>query len=75
MHACMHYSSLPLQGGKPGYYPPFSGFFNDQYWPHPLPLNLCAATLVWAARTLPPPPATSRHLLISSRSLPLYAPT
>merc|ERR1712216_812166 len=29
-----------VKGGKPGYYPPFSGFFNDQYWPHPLPLNL-----------------------------------
>ena len=29
-----------VKGGKPGYYPPFSGFFNEQYWPHPLPLNL-----------------------------------
>jgi len=29
-----------VKGGKPGYYPPFKGFFNDQYWPHPLPLNL-----------------------------------
>ncbi len=29
-----------VKGGKPGYYPPFKGFFNDEYWPHPLPLNL-----------------------------------
>jgi len=29
-----------VKGGKPGYYPPFSGFFNDELWPHPLPLNL-----------------------------------
>jgi hypothetical protein len=28
------------KGGKPGYYPPFKGFFNEKYWPHPLPLNL-----------------------------------
>ena len=29
-----------VMGGKPGYYPPFAGFFNEKYWPHPLPLNL-----------------------------------
>ena len=29
-----------VRGGKPGYYPPFSGFCNEEYWPHPLPLNL-----------------------------------
>jgi hypothetical protein len=29
-----------VRGGKPGYYPPFKGFFNKEYWPHPLPLNL-----------------------------------
>jgi hypothetical protein len=29
-----------VRGGKPGYYPPFKGFFNDEYWPHPLPLDL-----------------------------------
>jgi hypothetical protein len=29
-----------VRGGKPGYYPPFAGFFNKEYWPHPLPLNL-----------------------------------
>ena len=29
-----------VKGGKPGYYPPFAGFFNEKYWPHPLPLNL-----------------------------------
>jgi len=29
-----------VKGGKPGYYPPFAGFFNDKFWPHPLPLNL-----------------------------------
>ena len=29
-----------VRGGKPGYYPPFKGFFNEEFWPHPLPLNL-----------------------------------
>jgi len=29
-----------VKGGKPGYYPPFAGFFISEYWPHPLPLNL-----------------------------------
>jgi len=29
-----------VRGGKPGYYPPFKGFLNNEYWPHPLPLNL-----------------------------------
>jgi len=29
-----------VKGGKPGYYPPFKGFFNEEFWPHPLPLNL-----------------------------------
>merc|ERR1712159_857936 len=28
-----------VRGGKPGYYPPFKGFFNE-YFIHPLPLNL-----------------------------------
>ena len=23
-----------------GYYPPFKGFFNNEFWPHPLPLDL-----------------------------------
>jgi len=35
-HGEKHY----VKGGKPGYYPPFAGFFNSEYWPHPLPLNL-----------------------------------
>ena len=61
-----------VKGGKPGYYPPFNGFFNKEYWPHPLPLNLwdpfgeCPTTSI-TSTTSPPP---SHLLLLPSQASP-----
>ena len=50
-----------VKGGKPGYYPPFNGFFNKEYWPHPLPLNLWDPFGTPWTRPRARPPARRSH--------------